>query len=145
MQSTLEDQGAEIAELKADGSIKLDEVSHIISSTSDFKQYATACEHMIAVVTPAWITASLIKNKLAPVRSYSPDPRLFFSGVNVTCADIPEGDADAIAGAVTAMGGLESSSLSKLVTHIVALTLDHPKCQQALEKRLRCKIVLPHW
>ncbi len=100
---------------------------------------------MIAVVTPAWITASLLKNKLSPVRSYSPDLRLFLSGVHVTCADIPEGDADAIAGAVTAMGGLESSSLSKVVTHIVALTLDHPKCQQALEKRLRCKIVLPHW
>jgi hypothetical protein len=100
---------------------------------------------MISVVRPNWITASLIKNKQMPIRPYTPDPRLVFSGVSLTCADIPTGDKDAIIGAVMAMGGQESSSLSKLVTHIVALTMDNPKCQSALEKRLKCKIVLPHW
>jgi len=35
--------------------------------------------------------------------------------------------------------------LTKMVTHIVALTLDNDKCEVALKKRLRCKIVLPHW
>lgn len=70
---------------------------------------------------------------------------LFFSQVNLTCADIPTGDKDAIIGAVLAMGGMESSSLTKATTHICALTMDHPKCKQAQEKYLKCKIVLPHW
>lgn len=100
---------------------------------------------MIPVVAPTWIAASLLKNKQAPIRPYSPDPRLIFSGVYITCGDLPTGDKDAIIGAVMAMGGQESSALTKLVTHIVALTEDHPKCHQAREKRLKCKIVLPHW
>jgi len=132
-------------ELKADGKINISEVTHIISATSDFPQYTTACDHMIPVVTPNWIAVSLLKNKLAPIRPYTPDPKLFFSGVTVTCADIPDGDKDAIVGAVMAMGGQESSSLTRQTTHIVALTEDHPKCKQAKDKHLKCKVVLPHW
>jgi hypothetical protein len=100
---------------------------------------------MIPVVSPTWIQTSLLKNKQAPIRSFTPDPRFFFSGVIISCADIPTNDKDAIIGAVVAMGGQESSSLTKLVTHVVALTVDHPKCQQVIEKRLKIKIVLPHW
>ncbi|OBT69481.1 hypothetical protein VE03_01070 [Pseudogymnoascus sp. 23342-1-I1] len=141
----LEENGAEIHELDYHGAIAISEVTHIISSTSDFPQYHIACEHLLPVITPSWIAASLKKNKLASFRPYTPDPKLFFSGVNVTCADIPEGDQDAIIGAVIAMGGQESSSLTRQVTHIVALTEDHPKCQSASDKQLKCKIVLPHW
>ena len=43
------------------------------------------------------------------------------------------------------MGGLYSSAVTKMVTHIVALTTDPDKCQTALNKNLKCKIVLPHW
>lgn len=86
-----------------------------------------------------------MKDKQAPLRAYSPDPRFIFSGTVISCADIPTGDKDAIIGAVLAMGGQESSSLTKLVTHIVALTEDHPKCVEARSRRLRSKIVLPHW
>ena len=100
---------------------------------------------MIPTVTAGWISQSLLKNKEAGIRPYTPDPKLIFSDVNLTCADIPTGDKDAITGAVLAMGGMESSSLMKVTTHICALTLDHHKCQQALEKNLKCKIVLPHW
>lgn len=100
---------------------------------------------MVAVVTPSWVTSSLLRNKQAPIRPYTPDPMLFFSQVNLTCADIPSGDKDAIVGAVLAMGGMESSSLTKATTHICALTMDNPKCQQAKDKALKCKIVLPHW
>jgi hypothetical protein len=145
LQSTLEKNGATISELKADGTIKLDEVTHIISATSDFPQYALACDHMIPVVTPQWISTSLLRNRQAQIRSFSPDPRLIFTGVTISCAGLPEGDKDAIIGAVAAMGGLESSNLTKTVTHIIALSMDHPKCQQAAEKNLKCKIVLPHW
>jgi hypothetical protein len=100
---------------------------------------------MIPVVKPPWVMQSILKQKEASIRPYTPDPKLIFSDVNLSCADIPIGDKDAIIGAVLAMGGMESSSLMKVTTHICALTIDHPKCQQALEKNLKCKIVLPHW
>lgn len=67
------------------------------------------------------------------------------SDVTICCADIPEGDKEAIIGGVIAMGGQHSSALSKMVTHLVALTLDNDKCEVAVNKRLRCQIVLPHW
>ncbi|KAI9738968.1 MAG: hypothetical protein M1818_005282 [Claussenomyces sp. TS43310] len=142
---TLEQNGAEIVDLKTDGSIRIDHVTHIISANVDFPQYNLAFDQMINVVRPAWVATSLLKNKQVPMRPFTPDPRLIFSGINITTADIPTCDKDAIIGAVLAMGGQETSSLTKLVTHIVALTDEHPKVQQALEKKLKCKVVLPHW
>ena len=99
---------------------------------------------MIPVAKPEWVDACVARGRLANSRQYSPDPRLFFSGVVVCCADIPEGDKDAIIGGVLAMGGLYTGLVSKLVTHIVALTLEADQCQVAT-RRLDCKIVLPHW
>ena len=122
-----------------------DDLTHIISATVDFPKYDEAQDCMIPVVTSTWIIQSLIRGKQAPLRPFTPDPKLFCSNVNLTCADIPSGDKDAIIGAVLAMGGTESSSLTKMTTHICALTMDHPKCQQAIEKGLKVKIVLPHW
>jgi twin BRCT domain len=145
LQKTLEGNGATISELKADGSIKLDHVTHIISATSDFPQYSLACDRMLPVLTPGWITASLLRNKQAPPRSFTPDPRFIFSGITICCAGLPTGDKDAIIGAVAAMGGQESGNLTKFVTHIVALSEEHEKCRAAMEKRMKCKIVLPHW
>ncbi|KAL8766346.1 MAG: hypothetical protein Q9209_006873 [Squamulea sp. 1 TL-2023] len=127
------------------GKIPLKEVTHIISATPDFVEYDAATAALKSVVKPDWVTASVTKGRLANLRSYSPDPRLFFSGLVVCCADIPEGDKDAIMGGVLATGGLYSSSVTKQVTHIVALTMDHDKCQTVLKKDLKCKIVLPHW
>jgi hypothetical protein len=86
-----------------------------------------------------------MKNKQGSLRPFTPDPKLYFSNVNVSCADIPPGDKDAIVGAVLAMGGLESSSVAKLTTHICALTMDHPKCRNARENSPKIKLVLPHW
>lgn len=132
-------------ETKADGTIDLDLVTHIISTTCDFPQYTNACNRMIPVVTPDWITQSLQRRKQAQIRPFTPDPRLIFSGVVLTTADLPSGDQDAIIGAVLVMGGQNSNSLTKLVTHIVALSDDNQKVQQAREKKLKCKVVLPHW
>lgn len=128
-----------------DGTIDLQAVTHIVSETSDFRQYPDARDYMIPVVMPSWIKESNRKNKLAQIKPHTPDPRLFFSGVNFTIADIPRGDEVAIIGTAMVMGGQYSSGLTKMVTHIVALSTNNEKCQQALEKKLRCKIVLPHW
>lgn len=65
--------------------------------------------------------------------------------VVVTCADIPEGDEEAIAGGLLAFGGLFSETLTRQVTHIVALNMYNDKCSIAKAKSLRCKVVLPHW
>jgi len=128
------------------GRIPLTDVTHIISTTSDFPDYDAAGEALIPVVKPDWVQASITKRRLANPRQYSPDPRLFLSGVVVCCADLPSGDEDAIIGGVLAMGGLYSGAISKQVTHLVALTSeDSRKCEIALSKKLPCKIVLPHW
>ncbi|KAK4694778.1 hypothetical protein P7C71_g2853, partial [Lecanoromycetidae sp. Uapishka_2] len=113
--------------------------------TIDFPDYDAANDSLKSVVKPDWVDASIIKGRLANPRQYSPDPRHFFSGLVVCCADLPRGDSDAIIGGVLAMGGLYSSAVSKMVTHIVALTTDSDKCQVALNKNLKVKIVLPHW
>ncbi len=123
----------------------MDQITHLISTTSDFPDYETAVGALKAVVKPDWVEASLMRGRLQNPRSYSPDPRLFFSGLVVCCADLPQGDMDAIVGGVCAMGGLHTSSISKMVTHVVALTMDPEKCQTVLAKNLKCKIVLPHW
>jgi hypothetical protein len=125
--------------------IDFNNLTHIISVTHDFPQYMLARAQMIPVVTPGWVTHSLVKGKQCQVRQYTPDPNLFFSDVNVSCGDIPTGDKDAIIGAVLALGGMESNSLTRMVTHICALSMDHDKCQMALEKNLKVRIVLPHW
>ena len=100
---------------------------------------------MISVVKPTWVDSSVQKNRLANPVSHSPDPRLFFSGLVVCVADLPEGDKEAIIGGVVAMGGLYSGAVSRMVTHIVALSMEPQACQIARLKRLGCKIVLPHW
>lgn len=125
--------------------LRLDDISHIISTTSDFPDYNAACDALIPVVKPLWIEHSLAKNKLAHTRSYSPDPRLILSDVVACCADLPEGDTDAIAGGILAMGGMYASRLTSQVTHIVTLTMDSEPCIIAKSKGLNVKIVLPHW
>ena len=100
---------------------------------------------MLPVVKPSWIDHSMEKRKQVNPRQYSPDPSLFMTDVLVTCAGIPEGDKEAIAGGLLAFGGLFSEDLTKQVTHIVALNMSNDKCYTAKAKNLGCKIVLPHW
>ncbi|KAL2063008.1 hypothetical protein VTL71DRAFT_6080 [Oculimacula yallundae] len=142
IKGVIEDHSGEVANL--DG-FDIRDVTHIISETSDFPQYAESRQYMLPVVMPAWVTESLMKGKEAPMRAYTPDPKHIFAGVTISCADIPSGDKDAIIGAVLAMGGMETNNLTRVTTHICALTVDHPKCISAKEKNLKCKIVLPHW
>lgn len=124
---------------------RLEEITYIVSETSDFPDYYRALDLMIHVVRPAWVTASLKLNKLKNPRTYSPDPALFMSDVVICCGDVPSGDKEAIEGGVLAMGGQIAPSLSKQVTHLIALDLSEERCQLAISKRLQLMIVLPHW
>ena len=120
--------------------------THILSTTADFPDYDAAVDQYIPVVKPEWADHSLVKQKLLNTKGYSPDPKLFFSDVAITCADdIPEGDKEAITGGVLAMGGTCLDALSVSITHVVALTQDTLKCKVVRKKNLKCKVVLPHW
>jgi hypothetical protein len=124
---------------------RLEEITYIISETSDFPDYYRALDLMIHVVKPTWVMASLGIRKMKNPRTYSPDPALFMSDVVICCGAIPGGDKEAIEGGVLAMGGQIAPSLSKLVTHLIALDLSDDRCQLAISKRLQLMIVLPHW
>ncbi|KAF2761818.1 hypothetical protein EJ05DRAFT_185854 [Pseudovirgaria hyperparasitica] len=138
--------GGDFVVLDSDGRIQdLSDVSHVISTTADFPQYSDALDAMLAVVKPAWIPESIRKQKPANTKQHSPDPHMFMSNVVVCCADIPEGDKEAVYGGVLAMGGAYATGLSAFVTHIIALDLRNAYCQKAIQKKLRCHIVLPHW
>ncbi|KAJ3520922.1 hypothetical protein NM208_g13521 [Fusarium decemcellulare] len=145
LSSVLEDNGATICEPRRDGSIPIEKVTHIISNTIDFPQFTECQAVMIPVVTTQWITSSIHRRKQAQIRPFSPDPRMIFSEVVVTCADLPETDKESIAGATMALGGQESKDATRMTTHICALSMDHPKVQVALQKGWKGKVVLPHW
>ncbi|KAK3333849.1 BRCT domain-containing protein [Cercophora scortea] len=137
--------GAEVLEPDRKGKIRIPQATHIVSSTIDFDQYVDAQAMMIPVVTPDWIKNTIARNKVAQVRPYSPDPRMIFSNVILSCADIPDTDKETIVGATMALGGMESKDLTRQTTHICALSMDHPKCISAQQKSPKCLIVLPHW
>jgi hypothetical protein len=101
---------------------------------------------MIHVVKPTWVESSLQSSKTKNPRTYSPDPALFMNDVIICCGDLPSGDKEAIQGGVLAMGGQYTETLSKTVTHLIALNLDNDKrCQLAINKKLQLTILLPHW
>ncbi|KAK4199748.1 hypothetical protein QBC40DRAFT_281384 [Triangularia verruculosa] len=139
------ENGGEVLEPDRQGKIQYKKATHIVSNTIDFEEYAESLACMVPVVRADWVRVSIYRGKLAQLRPYSPDPRMIFSSVTVTCADIPTLDKESICGGIMALGGMESKDLTKLTTHICALSLDHPKCQEAREKKLKAKIVLPHW
>ena len=145
LSTILIENGATTVEPRRDGSIPIDRVTHIISNTIDFPQYINTQAVMIPVVTPQWITVSITRRKQAQVRPFSPDPRMIFSEVIVTCADLPQMDKESILGAVMALGGQESKDAGRMTTHICALSMDHPKVVAAQERNWKGKIVLPHW
>ncbi|KAF3173194.1 hypothetical protein TWF788_009260 [Orbilia oligospora] len=134
--------------------INLEDTTHIISPDIEFAEFSELerrrlageiDQRMLTVTKPSWVYDSIAKKRTQNVRAYNADPRMIFSGIDAVIADLPEGDSEAICGGILAMGGLYKTHLSKLTTHIVALTLDNEICKTALEKGLAAKIVMPHW
>ena len=121
------------------------QLTHVISATSDFADYQLALEAYVHVVKPSYVQQCIEKGKQMNPRQYSPDHNLILSDVIIACANIPEGDKEAIAGGVLAMGGIYSAQLTKLVTHLIALSDEDERCKLAKDKRLKCKILIPHW
>lgn len=70
---------------------------------------------------------------------------MILNDVVIACGAIPDGDKEAIAGGVLAMGGTYSAALSKLVTHLIVMSEDDDRSRTALNKHLKCKILIPHW
>lgn len=143
----LDSNGAQFIPLRPDDG-RVDELrqhTHIISTHVDFPDYPRAIDIGVNVVTPKWVTHSIRKSRQAQPRQHSPDPSQYFRDVVLTCANLPEGDKDAILAGVMALGGQYSGPLTKLVTHIVTMDLDNDKCQLAQQMKLQCRTVLPHW
>ena len=87
-----------------------------------------------------------MKNKASNPRQHSPDPCYFLSDAVVVIAeDLPQSDRESLIGGIHAMGGQHSSLMTKLVTHVVTLTMDNAQCRIIQEKSLKCVPVLPHW
>ncbi|KID92904.1 BRCT domain-containing protein [Metarhizium guizhouense ARSEF 977] len=141
----IEDNGGTICEPRRNGSIPIEKATHIVSNTINFEQYVESQAIMIPVVSEHWISTSIMRRKAAQVRPFSPDPRMIFAQIVVTCADLPLMDKESIIGATMALGGQESKDVTRLTTHICALSMDAPKVKGALEKGFKGKIVLPHW
>lgn len=141
----LTENGAKVLDPRRDGLIAIERVSHIVSNTIDFQQYDESQALMIPVVTMSWITNSISRRKQAQVRPFSPDPRMIFAQVVVTCADLPVMDKESILGATMAMGGQETKDANKLTTHICSLSMDAQKVKVAQTKGWKGKVVLPHW
>ncbi|KAF2156008.1 BRCT domain-containing protein [Myriangium duriaei CBS 260.36] len=142
----LSDNGATFIPLLQDGSLdQVTQLTHIISSHIDFPEYDTALDNSIHVVKPTWVEQSVIKKRLVQARQHSPDPALIFQDVVVSYGDLPDADRDAITAGVMAMGGMYSSAMTKLVTHIVSLTEDSDKIRLVKNLKLSTKVVLPHW
>jgi hypothetical protein len=129
--------GTEVALLKdEDGvpSLNIESITHIIAADIEFTQFSEIerrklegeiDQRMLPIITPAWVTESLNRNRILHVRAFNADPRFFFSGVDVYTADLPDGDKEAIVGGVLALGGQYRRDLSKITTHIVALSLEN--------------------
>ncbi|PVI08471.1 BRCT domain-containing protein [Periconia macrospinosa] len=124
---------------------QIESVAYIVSTTTDFPDYYRALDLMIHIVKPKFIEDCLKVSKVKNPRSYNPDPALFMTDVVAVCGDLPEGDQDAIAGGIIAMGGQYSTGLTKATTHLFALSMDDSRCKLAVDKKLPLKIVLPHW
>ncbi|KAJ8104087.1 hypothetical protein POJ06DRAFT_243509 [Lipomyces tetrasporus] len=125
--------------------LDLSNVTHIISNTIDFPEYPDAEQRMINVVKPLWVYKSVSHGRTAPLRLYSPNPKFFFSDVNIFVTGLPQGDREALYGGVRALGGQWSESLTRFTTHVIALSMDEASCKTAALERKACKIVLPHW
>ncbi|KAI5251110.1 hypothetical protein E4T42_04593, partial [Aureobasidium subglaciale] len=139
-------KGATFIPRREDGSINnITRHTHIITGDIEFPEYSKALDYNIHVVRPSWVESSFEKGRQTQARQHSPDPSMFFREVIVSCAELPEGDKDAIIAGTLALGGLYSAPLTKLVTHVVALDMHNDKCRTVQAKDLACKIVLPHW
>jgi len=146
----LTDEGAIQLDLTSSTLTKdeLSKITHIIATDCNFEAYYDAVDALIPVVTPRWIDNAVQKRKAPNPRTFSPDPTLYFNDVVVTFAeDIPVGDKDAIIGGIQALGGQYSEPLTKLVTHVVALSMHNHKCEtmQLQARRVKAVAVLPHW
>ncbi|KAG5929052.1 hypothetical protein E4U42_007277 [Claviceps africana] len=145
LSNVIQDNGGTVCEPRRNGTIPIEKVTHIISNTINFEQYVESQAIMIPVVSDKWIASSVMKRKTAQVRPFSPDPRMIFREIVVTCADLPQMDKESILGAIMALGGQESKDASRVTTHICALSMEAPKVDTAVKKGFKGKVVLPHW
>lgn len=132
------------------GVIENESISHIISKTSLFAEFAHASALMVPVTTPEWLQESHHANQKRNYRLFAPAPVPFMDKVVLCIADnLPEGDRDVIYTGVRVFGGQYLDALSRYTTHLVTVDLSNNKSVVAanIKKKegLEIKIVLPQW
>ncbi|KAM0789281.1 hypothetical protein ACM66B_000121 [Microbotryomycetes sp. NB124-2] len=173
-------------------------VTHVITDTLDFQEYAqlrTLGPHATAladsnttstkkgkekartgieqdegvkVVLPIWVTRSFDLQRIKECKYFSPDKAMIFAGLCFSTLDLAPEDNDAVRAAVTALGGQYFSTVTREVTHVLAvaphgvstvssrrrnkLSSSHARLTQASYDRLLkygpqlgLSVVLPHW
>ncbi|KAH7105470.1 BRCT domain-containing protein [Auriculariales sp. MPI-PUGE-AT-0066] len=118
----------------------------IITDTNTFPGWETVKPDVI-VVTPEWLNRSLKLNSIQPPSGFSPDPRMIFSGVVASSADLPQGDKEIMRQTIVAFGGQWREALTKDVTHVFALATKSERYEKAMALRAQTgmTILLPHW
>ncbi|KAG4300874.1 hypothetical protein PCANB_002779 [Pneumocystis canis] len=138
----LEIHGAIRANLPDDWS----KLTHVITKDITGEIVHLAQKKGISIVNTNWVEASLRRKHLQNIKYFSADPRHFFTGFMILCVELPLGDENAIYEGVSAFGGQCTKVLSRSVTHIITLHMNHEICKQVLKRPdLGIKILLPHW
>lgn len=142
IEQQLETHGATRATLPDDWS----RITHVITTDLNQKVAQLAQKKGIAVVNANWVEVSIRRKHLQNIKYFSVDPRYFFTGLVITCVELPYGDQNAIYEGVLALGGQYSEILSKNITHIITFHLDNETCKQVTKRpELGIKIVSPDW
>lgn len=121
-------------------------IDHIVTSTTEFTEYATAKRALIPVTTPQWVFDSVNSNKILNYKDYNPNPRYFMKDCFVCASDdVSTNDKEIIYGGVKAFGGQYLDDLTKNTTHLITNSLENDKATIALSADIDIKIVSPRW
>ncbi|KAG5518424.1 hypothetical protein PMAC_002818 [Pneumocystis sp. 'macacae'] len=138
----LETHGARRAVLPADWTC----LTHVIAGDLSGEVAHSAQKRGIPVVNTEWVKASVRRRHQQNIKYFSADPRHFLTGIVVLCVELPCGDREAIYEGVLALGGQCTKILSKNVTHIITLHINHDICKQVMRRPdLGIRIMLPQW
>ncbi|KAK4051346.1 regulator of Ty1 Transposition [Microbotryomycetes sp. JL201] len=174
----------------------IDKVTHVITDTLDFPEYAAlrpdrpavskfgeaiartnnskgkekaAATHeqdeRVKIVLPIWVTRSFDLQRIKECKYFSPDKAMFFASLCFSTLDLAPEDNDAVRAAVTTLGGQYFSTVTREVTHVLAVapqgvcsiflaallprltSVEQASYERLLKygPQLGLSVVLPHW
>ncbi|KAL7415315.1 hypothetical protein BDY24DRAFT_272921 [Mrakia frigida] len=135
----------------------LDKVTLVVSDSINFAEYdeiekrnkgkGTGDKERKWVVTTRWMERMERCDKWLHPQFFSPDPKLYFSGVCVCVSDeMSTGDRDAINSAVSAFGGSTKMHLTTEVSHLLCQNTKGSMYSTGIDNiGPGLQVLLPHW